>query len=161
VDDDRVVLDLQRALLQAAGFAVETVDDPHEALRAFSRKAPDAVVLDYAMPSMNGGVLALRMRRLRAQIPLILNSGSAEIPKEEAELFDRNLAKGLAPVLLISALHEIFAGRKDGDLRAPSDGVLHRVIAETRCAVITIKLPVSVSAQPAVEVPELTTGSLN
>lgn len=108
VDDDRVVLGLQRVLLEAAGFAVETTDNPHEALSAFARKMPDAVVMDYAMPSMSGGVLAAKMRRLGSEIPLILNSGSAEISREEAVLFDRNLAGGLAPVLLITALRELF-----------------------------------------------------
>ena len=43
--DDRLVFDLQRALLEAAGFSVETISDPHEALRTYSRKGPDAVVI--------------------------------------------------------------------------------------------------------------------
>jgi CheY-like chemotaxis protein len=107
VDDDRVILDLQRALLEAAGFAVETTDDPHEALRNFARNAPDAVVMDFAMPSMSGGVLAARMRRLCSGIPLVLNSGSSAISPEEAALFDRHLAKGLAPTFLIAALREL------------------------------------------------------
>ena len=119
VDDDPVVLGPQRALLEATGFAVVTTGDPHEALREFAQKAPDAVVMDYAMPSMNGGVLAARMRRLRSEIPLILNSGSSAISPEEAALFDCDLARGLAPVLLVGALRDLLGAEREREPQEP------------------------------------------
>ena len=108
VDDDPVVLSLQRALLEAAAFSVITARNAEEALRVFSGELPDAVVLDYAMPGTNGAALAARMRRIDEEIPLILNTGYVTVPPDEAELFDRILPKGLAPGLLVRVLREMF-----------------------------------------------------
>lgn len=79
VDDDPVVLSLQRFLLEAGGFAVLTAADSTEALRTFIFEHSDAVVLDQAMPGMNGSAVAAEMRRLCREVPLILNSGSAQV----------------------------------------------------------------------------------
>jgi CheY-like chemotaxis protein len=108
VDDDPVVLSLQRALLESAGFSVITARDGEEGLRRFSAEFPDAVVLDYAMPGMNGAALAVQMRRIAEDVPLILNSGSLTVSAEEARLFERVLSKGLAPGMLVRVLREIF-----------------------------------------------------
>ncbi|HVT98065.1 MAG TPA: response regulator, partial [Acidobacteriaceae bacterium] len=108
VDDDPVVLSLQRALLESAGFSVITARDGKEGLRRFSAEFPDAAVLDYAMPGMNGAALAAQMRRIAEDVPLILNSGSVTVSAEEARLFERVLSKGLAPGLLVRVLREIF-----------------------------------------------------
>jgi CheY-like chemotaxis protein len=121
VDDDPVILDLQRALLEAAGFAVITANSPRKALRVFSEKRPDAAVLDYAMPAMSGAGVAARMRQLCSAIPLILNTGSIEIPKKEAALFDHILSKGLAPILLLSVLRAIFPTAKPADIQWSTD----------------------------------------
>jgi CheY-like chemotaxis protein len=114
VDDDPVVLSLQRFLLEAAGFAVLTASDSTEALRLFVFECPDAVVLDQAMPGIDGSAVAAKMRRLRAEVPLILNSGSAQIPATEAQLFDRLLLKGTAAQLLTGVLREMFPAPDGG-----------------------------------------------
>lgn len=107
VDDDPVVLCLQRVLLEAAGFAVTLARDASEALHEFSLRAPDAVVLDYAMPGTTGAALALRLRRLNREVPLLLNTGCASVPDRDAAPFDRVLPKGLAPRLLVVTLREM------------------------------------------------------
>ncbi len=113
-DDDPVVLSRQRLLLEAAGFAVLTASDSTEALRLFVFECPDAVVLDQAMPGMNGSAVAAKMRRLCGEVPLILNSGSAQIPAIEAQLFDRLLLKGTAGQLLTGVLREMFPSLDGG-----------------------------------------------
>ncbi len=107
VDDDPVVLCLQRVLLEAAGFVVTIARDPSEALHEFSVRTPDAVVLDYAMPGTTGAALALRLRRLNRDVPLVLNTGCASVPARDAAQFDRVLPKGLAPRLLVATLREM------------------------------------------------------
>lgn len=107
VDDDPVVLYLQKVLLEAAGFQVLTAADSSGALLAFAAGTPDAVVLDYAMPGCSGAVLAARMRRIDDKIPVILNSGAATVTPADAALFDEVLPKGLAASQLVRVLHTL------------------------------------------------------
>jgi CheY-like chemotaxis protein len=109
VDDDPVVLDLQRAVLKMAGFSVKIAGDSREALLEFRRQVPDSVVLDYEMPGTTGAALAAQLRRISPEVPLILNSGWITVPDHELSLFDRILPKGLAAGLLVQVLRELLS----------------------------------------------------
>jgi two-component system chemotaxis response regulator CheY len=54
VDDSRVVRKVARRILEGRGFAVEEAADGALALEACRRAMPDAVLLDWNMPVMNG-----------------------------------------------------------------------------------------------------------
>lgn len=54
VDDSRVVRKLARRMLEACGFAVAEAEDGAQALDACRTALPDAVLLDWNMPVMNG-----------------------------------------------------------------------------------------------------------
>jgi CheY-like chemotaxis protein len=54
VDDMRTVLLLEEMLMHSAGFETETASNGKEALESVKRSPPDLVVLDVAMPVMNG-----------------------------------------------------------------------------------------------------------
>lgn len=121
VDDDPVVLYLQRVLLEAAGFAVTAMANSTDALRAFGIRVPDAVVLDYSMPGMSGAALAMQLRRLSRDVPLILNSACMTVPAADAVLFDRVLPKGLAASLLVRVLREMFPLSQHEQALPPTD----------------------------------------
>ena len=54
VDDSRVVRKVARRILESRGFAVEEAEDGEKALQACRAHLPDAVLLDWNMPVMNG-----------------------------------------------------------------------------------------------------------
>jgi two-component system chemotaxis response regulator CheY len=54
VDDSRVVRRVARRMLEGRGFAVEEAEDGDKALTACRAHMPDAVLLDWNMPVMNG-----------------------------------------------------------------------------------------------------------
>ncbi len=54
VDDSRVVRRIARRILEQAGFDVDEACDGAEALQHVRRQRPDAVLLDWNMPIMNG-----------------------------------------------------------------------------------------------------------
>ncbi len=54
VDDSRVVRRVARRMLEGRGFAVEEAEDGDKALTACRAHMPDAVLLDWNMPIMNG-----------------------------------------------------------------------------------------------------------
>lgn len=138
VDDDPVVLYLQRVLLVSAGFTVITAGNPAEALRAFGIRIPDAVVLDYEMPGISGAALAAQLRRLNRDVPLILNSGCMTVPAADAAMFDRILPKGLAASLLVRVLHEMFPLSHSEGALPPTDTrrpLLSRIAASQQATI--------------------------
>jgi two-component system chemotaxis response regulator CheY len=54
VDDSRVVRKVVRRILEGTGFGVEEAEDGACALTACRTRLPDAILLDWNMPVMNG-----------------------------------------------------------------------------------------------------------
>src|SRR2546430_17609034 len=54
VDDDPKILELVRAYLQRAGYAVVTAVDGEDALRKIEAQRPNLVVLDVMLPHVDG-----------------------------------------------------------------------------------------------------------
>ena len=66
VDDDAPIRRMLERTLAAEGYAVETAADGGAALAAVERSAPDLIVLDVAMPGMDGLAVCRRLRGARA-----------------------------------------------------------------------------------------------
>ncbi|MGH9886375.1 MAG: response regulator [bacterium] len=62
IDDDRMMLDTARGLLEQAGFEVVTYAGAFNRLNAIVDEAPDLVLLDVNMPLVPGDALARLMR---------------------------------------------------------------------------------------------------
>jgi DNA-binding response OmpR family regulator len=76
VDDEPEYRELAERLLSQAGYAVLTASNGAEALRAFSEKSPDLLLLDVMLPDMLGFDLCRRIRRgkERADTPILFCS---------------------------------------------------------------------------------------
>jgi CheY-like chemotaxis protein len=109
IDDEPNLLILRRRLLQKAGYFVLTTNGGPDGLKVFSTGLVDSVVLDYAMPIMNGGSVAAQMRQIKGDVPLILVSGGSTIPAEDLALFNRSITKADPPDMLLSAIEEILS----------------------------------------------------
>ena len=77
MDDNRFVRQLLTEIFKReADFEVcGEAADGHEAVSAAQSLSPDLVVLDLAMPIMNGLDAARRLRRLMPSVPLIMYCG--------------------------------------------------------------------------------------
>ena len=80
VDDERLIRDLARRVLNRAGFEVVTAENGHVAVETFKNRHADitAVLLDMTMPRMNGKETLIELRRIRPNIPVVLSSGHNE-----------------------------------------------------------------------------------
>jgi DNA-binding NarL/FixJ family response regulator len=69
----------------------------------------DVVLLDYCMPEMNGGDVALEIRRMHLRIPIIVMSGSdaSSLPELLFELINGFVPKGSPPDQLLSLLKQV------------------------------------------------------
>jgi CheY-like chemotaxis protein len=101
VDDEVVGLQVRKILLERAGYRVLTASDGPSGLEIFCSEPVEAVVLDYSMPGMHGGEVAVRMRETKPQVPILLLSAYMGLSPEVTSLADLYMTKGEgAPVLL-------------------------------------------------------------
>ena len=77
VDDEPAMVGAVSALLGRAGHRVVTAYDGNTALRRFSEERPDLVLLDLAMPGLDGVEVCRAIRRV-AQTPIIVLTGEAD-----------------------------------------------------------------------------------
>ncbi|RPJ81048.1 MAG: response regulator, partial [Deltaproteobacteria bacterium] len=81
VDDEEVVVDANRRILQRLGYNVTISTDSKKALAAFRKKPEkfDLVITDMTMPSMTGAELARELIKIRPDIPIILCTGYSQL----------------------------------------------------------------------------------
>jgi two-component system chemotaxis sensor kinase CheA len=103
VDDSLMVRELQRSILERAGYDVRTANDGREALAMLAEDPPDLVVTDIEMPNLDGIALTVNIRshpRL-ANIPvLIVTSRTSE------EDHQRGLDAGADAIIVKTAFDE-------------------------------------------------------
>lgn len=77
VDDDRMVRQVGAALLENAGLRVLEAEDGYQALELYARERErvDVLILDYAMPKVNGTEVFDAVRRENPGLPVIISSG--------------------------------------------------------------------------------------
>jgi two-component system chemotaxis response regulator CheY len=64
VDDSSVIRKVARRILEGLDFSIVEAEDGEEALLACQRQLPDAVLLDWNMPKMDGYEFLKALRRL-------------------------------------------------------------------------------------------------
>lgn len=92
VDDDHDVREIMAAFMSELGYQVRDAEHGQAALQALSDFCPDAVILDFAMPGMNGAEAAVAIRERCPNVPLLFVSGFAD-----SELLEKSVGK--APLL--------------------------------------------------------------
>ena len=80
VDDDEAMRDALVQLLETAGLRTERYADGFAFLAAYGEDSPGCLVLDIAMPRMNGLEVQAELTRRGLTIPIIFLSGHGDIP---------------------------------------------------------------------------------
>jgi len=86
VDDDAPIRRMLSRTLLAEGYEVEASPDGGAALAAVERSAPDLVVLDVAMPGLDGLAVARRLRGKGLRLPILLLTARDAVPDRVAGL---------------------------------------------------------------------------
>jgi CheY-like chemotaxis protein len=118
IDDHWNGLIGRKILLEQSGYQVLEATGWDEGLRLFLSHRVDAVVLDYQMPGMNGDVVATKMKRVKAHVPIMLLSAYGPLPKSKLRSVDSFLSKSQPPSILLSTLQQL--------LDAPSKPFFYR-----------------------------------
>lgn len=93
VDDEEIVRNLAKKMLQGAGFNVLTASNGREGIDVFSAHADEIrlIILDMTMPHLGGEEAFTELKRVRADARIVLASGY-----NEQEVTERFAGKGLA-----------------------------------------------------------------
>ena len=111
IDDDPVVLQIVRSLLDKRGFNVMTTSSAPKGLDMLRYAGADIriVVLDYRMPQLNGGETLTFVRELSPNAKVIgltaMNLDS--VPKAYLDGVDKLLTKPVIASQLIGAVYEL------------------------------------------------------
>lgn len=109
VDDEPLILSAVRMMLSYEGHIVEAVSDAKEALAVFEPGKFDLVITDYMMPGMKGDALAVAIKNLAPQQPVILltaHSHMLEKSTSEAKCFDYVVTKPFRLEVLRTAVRK-------------------------------------------------------
>jgi DNA-binding NarL/FixJ family response regulator len=85
-------------------------NSPH--IRHFCAVA--AVVVDYHMPEMNGHEVAIEIKRLKPQIPIVTVSSDDAIPEPALNVADAFVSKNEAPHCLLPVITRICGENPSG-----------------------------------------------
>jgi CheY-like chemotaxis protein len=116
VDDDPLILEILRTILDLEEFEVTTVADGRQALASVAASPPDVVVCDVMMPEVDGFEVCrtLKSQPTTADLPVILLT-ARDRPEDrqagEDAGCDAYLTKPFSPLQLIDVIRDV---RADG-----------------------------------------------
>ncbi|MBF0226044.1 MAG: response regulator [Desulfobacterales bacterium] len=87
VDDEKLIVKMQKFVLEKLGYKIEAKYSGVEALEAFKKNPSmfDLVITDMNMPFMSGFELSKELIKIRPDIPIILCTGYNEIDEKTAK----------------------------------------------------------------------------
>ena len=112
-DDDPDVRAFLLDTLEGLDYEPVAAEDGPSALRAMERIVPNAMILDFAMPGMNGAEVAKRVRNRFGDVPIVLASAYSESAAVNSVQDDRSrlLQKPFKVEQLLIALGELLNER--------------------------------------------------
>ncbi len=101
VDDEEMLVELGKMMLEKLGYQAEAVDSPQKALDLIKRSpnAFDVVLTDLTMPDIQGTQLAEKIKEIRPDLPVVLITGFSDITtveKANSSAIDAVLSKPLS-----------------------------------------------------------------
>ncbi len=109
-DDDKVMTQLLRTLLEEEGYRVEVVHDGEHAYGHLKNPECKGAILDIRMPGLNGAELLMIMAAERIKVPVVVVAGFPDYDEEEMKQFPnvkRFFLKPLYPEEVLAAVKDI------------------------------------------------------
>ena len=117
VDDEPQIAEIARDYLEHAGFSVIVAGDGRKALDLARSRQPDLIVLDLALPTIDGLDVARELRR-ESNVPIIMVTARVEEPDRIAGLevgADDYVTKPFSPRELVARVKAVL---RRGDVSA-------------------------------------------
>jgi DNA-binding response OmpR family regulator len=124
IDDNPVQAVTRQTILRRAGYFVMSALNPARALEQFRAgdfaSEVDLVITDHLMPGMSGAEFTRELRKLKAEVPVLVISGLEEAEAEYEGLDVQFRVKPLQPERLLDCVESMTrrAGRSGGRMGA-------------------------------------------
>jgi len=114
IDDDRTILEMMEIALGRNNFSVLSAADGDQGLVLFKEQKPDLVIIDIAMPGIDGYEVTERIRRTdgeRVTPIIILTAHDQPVMRTYAEELgaDLYLTKPISPSKLVEHINSLLA----------------------------------------------------
>jgi DNA-binding response OmpR family regulator len=129
VDDDDDIRGLLRALLERAGHEVSEASDGRAGLRELYGGSPDLIILDVAMPGLDGWATLERIREVTDVPVLMLTAHDAELERV------RGLKGGADDYVVKPFGRQELVARVEVLLRRPRSGGAEETYADARLSI--------------------------
>jgi DNA-binding response OmpR family regulator len=95
------------SLLRANGYRVLTATNGHEGLQLFMTRQVDAIVLEYHLGFLDGGIVAAEIKKTHPQIPILMVVDRLDVPEGALRSVDMVVAKLDGDHFLLSAVRSV------------------------------------------------------
>ena len=117
----------QLSLLQEHGYELLTATTGREGLQLFMSQPVDAIVLDYQLGLLDGGVVAAAIKKVQPQVPIIMLAEHMDIPVAAINSVDALVVKS-------DLAHSLWRPSTPFSMSSPPDGYQARLKRRHRSA---------------------------
>jgi CheY-like chemotaxis protein len=93
--------------LQEHGYELVTATNGHEGLQLFMSQPVDAIVLDYHLGLLDGGIVAAAIKKVKPRVPIVLLAEYMEIPVAALNSVDAVVGKSDLAHSLLETVHSV------------------------------------------------------
>jgi CheY-like chemotaxis protein len=97
----------QLSLLQEHGYELVTATNGRQGLQIFMSRPVDAIVLDYQLGLLDGGVVAAAVKKIKPSVPIVMLAGDVELSDEALLAVDALVAMSDGPICLLETIHSV------------------------------------------------------
>jgi DNA-binding response OmpR family regulator len=101
----------QLSLLQEHGYELLTATNGSDGLRLFMSQPVDAIVLDYQLGLLDGGVVAAEIKKVKPQVPIVMLAEAVELPHDALKSVDALVSKSDGPHFLLASVRSVLDGK--------------------------------------------------
>jgi DNA-binding response OmpR family regulator len=95
------------SLLEQSGYDLVTATNGREGLRLFMSRPVDAIVLDYHLGLLDGGIVAAEIKKVKPHVPIVMVAQDLELPISALRSVDAVVARGDGPDLLLATIRSV------------------------------------------------------
>jgi DNA-binding response OmpR family regulator len=99
----------QLSLLQEHGYELVTATNGREGLQIFMSQPVDAIVLDYQLGLLDGGIVAAAIKNVKPQVPIIMLAEHMDLPDDALRAVDALVAKSDGPISLLETVYSVLS----------------------------------------------------
>ena len=123
IEDEKLLADSIKAMLEAKGFQVEVAYNGEDGLAFAELGLYDLLILDVMMPKLDGFEVARRVRKSRCNTPILMLTARSDVQDRIAGLnagADYYLTKPFDSGELLASINATCADRRDRSTSCPS-----------------------------------------